>query len=140
MSVKTLPGATALALATIAAAPSAQGHHSSAAYDLSQEVAFTGTVTQLDWKNPHVYLTVETRDADSQTRLQKIEGQGLAELRISGLGPEKLQLGSRVDVRAAPNRGGDGRTVFGLDVTTADGAVYPLSPYGKSSVRPATTA
>jgi hypothetical protein len=140
MSVKILPGAIALALAAIAAAPAAQAHHSSAVYDLSREVAFTGTVAQLDWKNPHVYLTLETRDPDGRRRLQKVEGQGLAELRISGLGPEKLRLGSRVEVRAAPNRSGDGRIVFGLDVTTADGAVYPLSPYGKSSVRPATTA
>jgi hypothetical protein len=143
MSVKTLTAATALAIAAIAAiavAPAAQAHHSSAAYDLSGEVVFAGTVTQLDWKNPHVYLTLKTRGPDGQPLLQKVEGQGLAELRTSGLDPEKLRLGSRVEVRAAPNRGGAGRIVFGLDVTTADGAVYPLSPYGKSSLRPATTA
>ena len=38
------------------------GHHSDAALDMESVVNFEGTVTAFNWRNPHVYFTVETTD------------------------------------------------------------------------------
>ena len=40
------------------AAPPAIAHHSSAMFDLTQEVTLRGTVTKFAWTNPHAYLTL----------------------------------------------------------------------------------
>ena len=69
--------------AASALAPAAAfGHHSPARYDMTQEVVFEGTVTQLDWKNPHILLTLETRGAaGGNPVLQKIEASALSQVR-----------------------------------------------------------
>ena len=41
-------------------------HHSRAAYDLAQEVMLEGTVAELLWKNPHIFMTVESLGADGR--------------------------------------------------------------------------
>src|SRR5262245_22197487 len=41
----------------------AEAHHSRALYDTTQEVVIEGTVTNLEWRNPHVSMTVETKSA-----------------------------------------------------------------------------
>src|SRR5690606_11645160 len=120
----------------IAVPLAAHGHHSPAAYDLTTEVEIVGTIAAVEWTNPHIYVTVEIVGADGQRRLQKIESDGVAAVRTSGLTKEILAPGSRVAFRAVPNRRGAGHTALGIDVTTADGSVYPLGPRGRSR-RPA---
>ncbi len=42
----------------------ASGHHSFAAvFDADQPVTFTGTVTQVDWLNPHVWFYIDVENA-----------------------------------------------------------------------------
>ena len=114
----------AVAWALQCAAP-ALAHHSQAAYDTTREITFEGTVHRLDWKNPHIYLIVETVDANGATRLQQIEGLAVTQAQVDGLDRDALTPGTHVLVRANPNRGGAGKTVRGLDVvTTADGRVH----------------
>ena len=52
-----------LCIACLAAAP-AWSHHSDAGMDLDSVLAFDGTVTESSWRNPHVYVSVET-DSDA---------------------------------------------------------------------------
>lgn len=52
---------------------------------------------------------------------------------------DSLPVAERVVVRANPNRRGPGHTVLGLDVTCADGKVFPLF-VASASVRIASTA
>ena len=41
-----------------------EAHHSRALYDTTQDVVIEGTVTKLEWRNPHVSMTVESKDAE----------------------------------------------------------------------------
>lgn len=117
-------------------------HHSQAAYDSSREITIEGTVSRLDWKNPHIYLIVETSDDKGGKRLQQIEGLAVTQALVDGLDRKALMPGTHVLVRANPNRHGADKTVRGLDVvTTADGKVHPM--YRRSGpplqLKPATS-
>ncbi len=116
----------ALACALQLPAPSL-AHHSQAAFDTSREITIEGTVSRLDWTNPHIYLIVETADGKGGKRLQQVEGLAVTQALVDGLDRKALTPGTHVLVRANPNRHGADRTVRGLDVvTTADGKVRPM--------------
>jgi Family of unknown function (DUF6152) len=114
-----------LALAALLCAPAA-AHHSMSMFDSSQEILIEGTVSRLDWVNPHMYLIVETKGPDGKTVL--IEGEGLAitQALVDGLDRNALTPGTPVVVRANPHRGGWGKQVRVLDVTTQDGEIHPF--------------
>lgn len=113
----------------------ALAHHSPAAFDSSAEVVIEGTVAEVDWRNPHIYLTLEVADADGGTVPQEVE-VGPPTLQSLGLTREALVVGEQVSVRARPNRRGPGRTVLGVDVTKPDGSVYPLHVSGRRTAPP----
>jgi hypothetical protein len=124
--MKRLPVAIAGLAATALFVAPALAHHSMAMFDTSKEVLIKGTVVRLEWKNPHMYLFVETVGEDGKK--QTIQGEGLAitQALVDGLHKEDLRPGMPVVVRANPNRNGPGKTVRLLDVTTPDGEIHPF--------------
>ncbi len=131
-------GGAAFATALLAGS-AAFGHHSPAAYDQAAEILIDGTIAEVDWRNPHVYLTVETVGADGAPALQEIEGNSVSSLRSIGVSREQLVIGAPVVVRAFANRRGEGRTALGADVTFEDGSVLPLSASGRGTTAPTAT-
>ncbi len=124
-----------LALTTASVAGSAAfAHHSPASYDLNQEITVEGTIAEVDWRNPHVYLTVETEGADGVPVLQEVEAASVSAAQSLGLSRNLLSPGAPVVIRAFANRRGPGRMVIGADVTFEDGSIYPLTALGRSTV------
>jgi hypothetical protein len=117
-------------LVLAAAAPfcaPALAHHSQAMFDNSQEILIEGTVARFDWVNPHMYLIVETIGPDGEPALVEGEGVGITQALVDGLDRDALQPGTPVIMRANPNRGGWGKQVRILDVTTTeDGEIHPF--------------
>lgn len=120
----------ATATATLAAAiflgVPASAHHSQAMFDTSEEILLEGTVARFDWVNPHMYLIVETEGPDGEPALVEGEGLGITQALVDGLDRDALQPGTPVVMRANPNRGGWGKQVRILDVTTQDGEIHPF--------------
>jgi hypothetical protein len=114
--------ATAIALLCAPAA----AHHSQSMFDTAQEIVIEGTVARFDWVNPHMYLVVATKGPDGQPALVEGEGVGITQALVDGLDRNALLPGTPVVVRANPNRGGWGKQVRIMDVTTQDGAVHPF--------------
>ena len=116
-----------LTLAAIApfGAP-AFAHHSQAMFDTSKEILVEGTVSRFDWVNPHMYLIVETTGPDGKPALVEGEGLGITQALVDGLDRDALKPGTPVVMRANPNRGGWGKQVRILDVTTQDGEIHPF--------------
>ena len=115
----------ALAATTLFGAP-AFSHHSQAMFDASREILIEGTVARFDWVNPHMYLIVATEGPDGEPALVEGEGLGITQALVDGLNREALQPGTPVVMRANPNRGGWGKQVRILDVTTQDGEIHPF--------------
>jgi hypothetical protein len=95
-------------------------------FDTSQEILIEGTVARFDWVNPHMYLIVETKGPDGKPALIEGEGLGVTQALVDGLDREALKPGTPVVMRAHPNRGGWGKQVRILDVTTQDGVIHPF--------------
>ena len=104
----------------------ALAHHSQAMFDTSQEIVIEGTVARFDWVNPHMYLLVETLGPDGEPALVEGEGVGITQAIVDGLDRDALTPGTPVVMRANPNRGGWGKQVRILDVTTQDGEIHPF--------------
>ena len=101
-------------------------HHSMSMFDTSKEVLIRGKVVRFDWKNPHMYLIVETVGEDGKKQLIQGEGLAITQALVDGLHQKDLPVGAQVVVRANPNRNGPLKTVRLLDVTTQDGEIHPF--------------
>jgi hypothetical protein len=66
-----------LALAVTLLAGSAWAHHNmSALFDFNDRVTVAGTLSKLDWRNPHIYVFVDGKTDAAQPQVQawSIEG------------------------------------------------------------------
>ena len=55
-----------IAVAVATAAPVA-AHHSDAGLDMQSLVTLVGTVVEYNWRNPHVYIVVDSLDEQGRT-------------------------------------------------------------------------
>jgi len=122
-------------------APPVFAHHSQAMFDTSQELVIKGTVARFDWVNPHMYLIVNTTGPDGKPAQVEGEGLGITQALVDGLNKDDLKPGTPVVMRANPNRGGWGKQVRILDVTTEDGEIHPFYEANKRTrvLTPATS-
>ena len=120
------PAAIGVLAAAVTFGAPTLAHHSQAMFDQSQEILIEGTVHRFDWKNPHMYLIVETIGPDGKPALVEGEGLAITQALVDGLRREALEPGTPVVMRANPNRGGWGKQVRILDVTTEDGEIHPF--------------
>ncbi len=49
------------ALAVIVAGSASAHHNMAATFDLAQRFTATGTLTRIDWVNPHIYVSVDVK-------------------------------------------------------------------------------
>lgn len=88
----------------------AVAHHSFAAtFDREQSVELTGTVTKVDWRNPHVwfYMDIETEQGETENwGFEMGSPNGLTRL---GWSRNSLQVGHVVTVSGARARDGSRR-------------------------------
>jgi hypothetical protein len=97
-----------------------RAHHSPAAFDMTQVVAFEGTVTRFEWRNPHVYLQIE--DVDQVQWL--IETDATPVLTRSGWSQDSFAPGDQVVVRARPDKDRSKRHGLLLSIQAPDGEVF----------------
>ena len=63
-----------IVLGCLLAAGVASAHHSTQVYfDTTKRVTVTGTLLTVDWRNPHIEFSVETKDGQGQTQPWRIE-------------------------------------------------------------------
>lgn len=88
----------------LAAAATAQAHHSQAQFNLDPAVIETisGTVTQFDFKNPHVYLYLETSDSGGGTALWELEASSTPNLIRRGWSRDSVRVGDELTIDIHP--------------------------------------
>jgi len=104
------------AVATVSA------HHSAAAtYDNTKKVTLKGTVTRVEWKNPHVFYFIDVPDSSGKVVNWAIEASTPNQLYRAGWRKTDLPLGSTVTLAdSSPARNGSARASGGK-LTLPDG-------------------
>jgi hypothetical protein len=100
----------------------ARAHHSVAAeFDVNKPVTFKGTIKKVDWTNPHIYTSVETKTPDGKTIVYRVEGGPPNALFRQGWRKESLKVGEEVTVSGIRAKRDDSMNVGQATITTADG-------------------
>jgi hypothetical protein len=74
-------------LGLLSAGMPASAHHSvQAQFDLQKPFTVTGTVTKVEWINPHSYLYLDVKEDNGKTKHWAFEMAGPGALRRAGLG------------------------------------------------------
>lgn len=98
----------------------ATAHHSHANYDLDQFTNLTGTVTEIAWTNPHVWVYMEVDYEDRGTQVWAFEGGSVAALTRGGWQRDSIKRGDNVSVRCYLVRDGSAGCLMGF-VTAING-------------------
>ncbi len=119
-------GAAFLSTAWLVAMP-VWGHHSNAGLDDDTIVAFEGTVTEFAFRNPHVYVSVDTTDASGKRQEWSLQMGGANGLTRRGWARDTLRVGDQVAVRVHPAT--DGRPYALVESIDKEGglALTPVS-------------
>ena len=96
--------AVLFATALLASAP-VDAHHSAAMFDDTKVVELTGTVKELQWANPHIWLQVIVDDKGKKTEWS-IEGGSPNSLSRQGWRATTFKAGDVVTVRLNPMKDG----------------------------------
>ena len=81
------------------AARAAQAHHSFAAeYDDQKPLKITGTLTKVEWMNPHIWYYVDVKNPDGTVTTWAISGGAPGQSMRRGITKDLLVLGSEVNV------------------------------------------
>ena len=99
----------------------AQGHHSVAAgFDLQDSVTVTGTISEMEWINPHarMFFTVEGEGGETETWTAWFTSANILFRR--GWRAGDLPIGETVTVSGFPARDGSSE-LYGGETTLPDG-------------------
>jgi len=81
-------------------------HHSlEAAYNPNQSITLTGTVTKIDWSNPHVHFFIDVKDPDHTANWEVELGSPNAQI-LGGWKIDTVKPGDRVTVTVYRARNG----------------------------------
>lgn len=109
-----------VALLLGASAPAAAHHSFSAIFDASKPVTVTGTVTRIEWMNPHTWIYLDVKKDDGTVEPWALEMGSPNRLMRYGWNQDSLPTGTAVTITGSRAR--DGSLKAAVDtVTLPDG-------------------
>jgi hypothetical protein len=98
--------------AVVAAAVPAFAHHSFAAeYFEDQKVTVEGELVEFEYRSPHSWVHVMTRDDNGQMQKYSAEWVTASRLKQNGVNADTLKIGDRLVISGAPGRNASERRV-----------------------------
>lgn len=108
----------------------AWAHHSfSAEYDSTQLITLKGTISKVEWTNPHIYIYIDVKDASGKVATWSLEGYPPNTLKRTGFSRDVLKIGDEVTATYYKSKDGT-YTGAGREITFPDGSKKFAGPVG----------
>ncbi len=104
----------------LAAVPVRAHHAFAAEFDSKKPVKLRGTVTKMEWINPHAWIHIDVKNADGSVTSWMVEGGTPNTLFRRGLTKDSLVEGTEIVVDGYQAKDGSNRA-NGRDITFPDG-------------------
>ena len=118
------------AVAALSCALPVIAHHSfSAEFDSGKTVTLHGTVSKVDWVNPHIFVYLDVKDESGKMTTWALQSLPPLFFRGSGLTKDVL-LSNKQEVTVTANPAKDGSRAYGFmtKLSYPDGHVFSMSP------------
>ncbi len=123
-----------VAVAVASGTPTLAHHAFSAEFDSNQPIKLTGTVTRVEWINPHAWIHMTVKRKDGATETWMVEGGTPNTLMRRGFTRESLAAGTEIVVDGYKSK--DGRLrANGRDLTFTDGRQLFMGSSGTGAPR-----
>ena len=121
------------ALGLVFAASPLSAHHAfTAEFDAQQPITLHGTVTKVEWTNPHAWINLDVKGDDGQVVAWRVEAGAPNALLRRGFTKNYLPPGAEIVVQGFKAKDGSNRA-NGSNVTTPDGKKLFLGSSGTGS-------
>ncbi len=101
---------------------SALAHHSfQAQLDINKQLTMKGTVSKVEWVNPHVYVHIDVKDDKGVVTKWEFETLGPGRMRAEGMSKQTFGVGKVVTLKGYAARDGSNNLGFLRQVTFDDG-------------------
>jgi hypothetical protein len=115
----------------------AAAHHGGGTFDGSKEIELTGTLTRLDFINPHSWIYFDVTDKDGKVSPHRCEMRAAGVLRRSGWTSEMFRAGQRITIQGSPDKV-DPASCYLSTIILADGS--RMDRYGQYNKAPIAVA
>ena len=112
---------TLAALVAFSPLPLFAHHGRGATYDMKMRVTLKGTVSRVEWRNPHVLIYMDVKDADGKVVTWGFENSGVSTLAQEGYNRNTLKVGQPITAIVNPAANG-APTAIVVKIILADGA------------------
>ena len=112
---------TVVTLIAVLSATVLAHHGRGATYDMKKRVTLKGTVSRVEWRNPHVLIYMDVKDDDGKVVTWGFENSGVSTLAQEGYNRNTLQVGQPVTAIVNPAANG-APTAIVVKIILADGS------------------
>ncbi|HZF30692.1 MAG TPA: DUF6152 family protein [Gammaproteobacteria bacterium] len=116
-----LAGLASVLLLGVGAQPAAAHHSFAAEFDANAPVTLHGTITKLEWINPHSWLHIDVKNPDGTTTAWMIEGATPNTLLRRGFNRDTVKTGTEITIVGYRAKSGANRA-NGRDLILPDGS------------------
>jgi len=119
-----------LAMVMLVFTMAASAHHNmSAIYDFNDRITMTGTLTKIDWRNPHIELVVASKNGGTEVQSWSLEGPSPSFFREREINKAFIEGALNKEVTAEASRARDGsRSGLLRTMTLPGGKVLSACP------------
>jgi len=127
--IRRIPICMVFAVVLLSGNPASAHHNMTAIFDFNDRVTLAGTLSKIDWRNPHTYFTIDVKNANGAVENWQGEGPSPSWFRIRDIGKADFESSMGQSVTFELSRARD-KSLSGLvrTITLPNGRIISACP------------